>query len=237
MSARYAVYFVPPADDPLSRSAAAWLGRDAFTGAVLAPPQNPHLSQGEIAYHAAPARRYGFHATMKAPFSLAGGETEASLVNAFTEFCAEQAPIDLPGLRIGQIDGFFALLPQTADPALERFAGEVVTAFEPFRAPTTDAEIERRNPDALTPVQLRYLCRWGYPHVFDQFRFHMTLTGRVGGAERERVARALDAHFAPALTVPFAIASLALFVEPEAGAPLSVLSFRPFRMAADRKTA
>ena len=27
--------------------------------------------------------------------------------------------------------------------------------------------------------------RWGYPYVFEAFRFHMTLTGRLAADERE----------------------------------------------------
>ena len=32
---RYAIYFTPPADDPLTRRASHWLGRDAMTGETL----------------------------------------------------------------------------------------------------------------------------------------------------------------------------------------------------------
>src|SRR5262249_2220033 len=45
--------------------------------------------------------------------------------------------------------------------------------------PLTDADRARRNPARLTPRQRDYLERWGYPYVMEEFRFHMTLTGRL----------------------------------------------------------
>jgi putative phosphonate metabolism protein len=237
VTARYAIYYTPPAASPLARAAAAWLGRDAFTNAAVEAPPNPILSRGELAFHAAAARRYGFHATLKAPFRLAEGQTEAALEQALQAFCLEAEPVTVPRLAIGQLDGFFALLPEGKSPDLDRLAGEVVLAFERFRAPASEAEIERRNPDALSPAALRNLCRWGYPYVFELFRFHMTLTGRVGPGERDRVAAALAAHFASVIPEPFEIGSLALFVEPEPGAPFEVRAFHSLGRGIARKTA
>ena len=76
---RYAIYFTPGQDDPLARIAAGWLGRNPFTDTVPQAPVVTALSPAEIAYHTASARRYGFHATLKAPFVLAEGKTEAEL--------------------------------------------------------------------------------------------------------------------------------------------------------------
>jgi putative phosphonate metabolism protein len=223
---RYAIYYTPPADAPLTRAASSWLGRDAFTGA-LTPPSGGSLSSTEIATHTAPPRHYGFHATLKAPFRLADNETEASLVKAVDAFAAGAAPVVLPRIRIGQLDGFFALLPERRSAELDRFAGDAVTAFDRFRAPANEADILRRNPEALDHAQLKNLQRWGYPYVFESFRFHMTLTGRVQPQESPRVRQALEDHFASAVPEPFEIASLALFVESEPGAPFKVYSFHP----------
>lgn len=237
MIARYAIYFTPPADSPLTKAAAAWLGRDAFTNLPVQRPANASLSLGEIAYHTAAARRYGFHATLKAPFRLAEGESEAALAQVLADFCAKTDPVVIPRLGIGEIDGFFALVLETSSPALSRLAGDVVAAFERFRAPSTEAEIERRNPDSLDAAGLRNLCRWGYPYVFDQFRFHMTLTGRVAAHEAKKVASALQEHFSAALPSPISIASLALFVEPEPGAPFQIRAFHSLGRTHQRKSA
>lgn len=236
---RFAVYFTPHRDEPLTRLAASWLGRDPFSGEASEPPAVSTLSAAEIAFHTAAPRRYGFHATLKAPFRLAPTETEASLADALAGFARGVEPFAVQ-LVIGRIDGFFALVPAAPAPLLNRLADDVVAAFDCFRAPLSESEIERRNPDALSAEEFRNLHRWGYPYVFDTFRFHMTLTGRVGAGEAERVRSALDEVFGAAVARPVAIGGLALFVEPEPGAPFSVHSYAPVagrRIPKERKSA
>jgi putative phosphonate metabolism protein len=234
---RYAIYFTPAPTDPITRLAAGWLGRDAFTGSVLEPQTAGPLHAAEIAFHAAPARRYGFHATLKAPFLLAAGQSEAALESALADFAAEAAPVEIPKLILHQMDGFFALVPERPVAALNLLANEIVSEFDRFRAPITEVEIERRNPDQLSPAQFRYLCQWGYPYVFEAFRFHMTLTGRVGREDSPRVRAALEELFAGVIGRPLGVDSLALFVEPEAGAPFVVRSRHGFGRRLDRKIA
>ena len=224
---RFAVYFTPHRDEPLTRLAASWLGRDPFSGQSAAPPDVSTLSPAEIAFHTAAPRRYGFHATLKAPFQLAPAETESTLRDALSRFAAGVEPFAVQ-LAIGRIDGFFALVPAGPEPLLNRLADDVVAAFDRFRAPLNEAEIERRNPDALSTEEFRNLHRWGYPYVFDTFRFHMTLTGRVGAEEAEPVRAALDEVFGGLVAAPVAIDGLALFAEPERGAPFGVHSYSPF---------
>ena len=97
---RYAIYYTPPEQSELAKKAAAWLGRDAFTGEKSAPVASGPLSAGEVAYHTASARRYGFHATLKAPFRLAPGESEQGLAAAIDAFAASATPP-----RCGPADG------------------------------------------------------------------------------------------------------------------------------------
>lgn len=234
---RYAIYFTPSPTDPLARIAASWLGRDPFTGAVTPAPAVGDLSPAEVAFHTAAARRYGFHATLKAPFRLAEGVNEASLRTALEAYAAAMTPVLIPRLVVKQLDGFFALVPGERVPELHRLVDDVVTVFDRFRAPLTEAEIERRNPDALSPGEFRNLCQWGYPYVFDAFRFHMTLSGRTAEAETPRVRGAVEAFFAPFSGQPLAVDGLALFVEPEAGAPFTVQSYHPLGTRRERKFA
>lgn len=234
---RYAIYFTPGQNDPLTRLAASWLGRDPFTGTQPPAPTVTQLSPAEIAYHTASARRYGFHATLKAPFQLAENITETELDDAVARFAAAAEPILLSKLVPARIDGFLALVPGSPAPDLDRFAGEVVTVFDRFRAPLSEAEIKRRNPDALSPDEFRNLMRWGYPYVFESFRFHMTLTGRVSDADLQRVRAAIDEAFAPTLEQPATVDGLALFIEPEPGAPFMVRSWYGLGRRQERKTA
>lgn len=234
---RYAIYYTPAQTDPLARIAARWLGRDAFSNETQTPPTVSQLSPAEIAYHTASARRYGFHATLKAPFQLADGTTERELDDAVSDFAGDIEPIALDSLVPTRLDGFLALTPGKPSAELDRFAGDVVTHFDRFRAPLTDAEVKRRSPDSLSPDQFRNLTQWGYPYVFENFRFHMTLTGRVAEQEVPQVRAAIDEVFAEALARPVAIDGIALFMEPEPGAPFVVRSWYAFGGRRERKTA
>ncbi|RWD65342.1 MAG: DUF1045 domain-containing protein, partial [Mesorhizobium sp.] len=90
---RYAIYYTPRQDEPLARIAANWLGRDPFGAATRPVEAVAELSAAEVAFHTASARRYGFHATLKAPFRLAGSETEASLRAALDSFAEATQPV------------------------------------------------------------------------------------------------------------------------------------------------
>lgn len=202
---RYALYFAPP-EGPLAGAAARWLGRDAATGALL--PQ-PHPALPPLTTS---ARRYGFHATLKAPFRLAEGQQPAALCAALDQFAARRQALRQP-LRVAMIEGFLALLPDGEAQALNTLAAEIVEAFEPFRAPLTAPEVARRNPEALTPRQRLLLERWGYPFVFEGFRFHMTLTDRLDPAQEALLHPLAKAHFGPLLAAPVLIGDLVVFVE------------------------
>jgi putative phosphonate metabolism protein len=234
---RFAIYYTPPEHDPLTVTAARWLGRNAFTGESGMPPAAAGLGQAEIAYHTAAPRRYGFHATLKAPFRLASSQTEAGLAAALAGFCRSRAPLTLPRIELALLDGFLALVPAAPMRELEQLAADVVTTFDRFRAPLTEAEIERRNPHGLSPRQIGLLQRWGYPYVMDEFRFHMTLTGRLDAEEVPRVREAVETFFGPHLERPLEIGHLALFVEPEPGAPFTVRALHALGRQSDRKTA
>jgi hypothetical protein len=68
-----------------------------------------------------------------------------------------------------------------------------------------------------------HLLRWGYPYVFDRFRFHVSLTGPLDAAEAHRLMPPLAALFAPAIRESLRLDAVALFAEAEAGAPFSLI--------------
>ncbi len=86
----------------------------------------------------------------------------------------------------------------------------------------------RRGADArLDDEQRGLLQRWGYPHVLQRWRFHMTLSDSLDPAERPvRMAKAA-AHFESALSRPAPVRDVCLFVEPAAGAPLQLIERFP----------
>lgn len=210
---RYAIYHLPP-PGPLADFAAAWLGWDCATGHE---PPSPDFSDLPAPVRPRSAltedpRRYGFHATLKAPFRLAPGQDEAGLDRAITALAARLAPVDLPGLTLSRLGRFLALVPEAPSPALQDLAARCVRDLDPFRAPLTPEEIARRRPDRLTERQRALLDRWGYPHVLEEFRFHMTLTGPLEPVEAEPV-QALLADQLPPLPRPYPIADICLLAE------------------------
>jgi len=234
---RYGLYFAPGADEAFHDLGASWLGRDAASGNAVDHPDLDGLGASELADITGPARRYGFHATLKAPFRLAEDVSEADLIAAMKVFAGRTEMFEIPSLTVGRLEGFLALVPAGPAPALNAFANSVVEAFEPVRAPLSDREIERRNPESLSSGELRNLMRWGYPYVFDRFRFHMTLSTRLSEPVISRVEAAASAHFAPVLAGPVAVRELTLFVEPEPGAPFEIHSRTPLALGQHRKTA
>ncbi len=234
---RYALYFSPPLDDPLTATASEWLGRDAFSGRLLDRPASLSLPAEEWEGLVAEPRRYGFHATLKAPFALREGRTDAELVDAMERFASETEPFTIPRIVVGQLGPFFALVPRDPDPLLQAYAASVVEAFEPFRAPLSETDLARRKPERLTAAERDYLARWGYPYVMEEFRFHMTLTGPVDVSRAPQVLAELRQRFAPFDDRPLTIGGLALFIERSRGEPFIIHRWLPTGAPqANRKT-
>jgi 2'-5' RNA ligase len=92
----------------------------------------------------------------------------------------------------------------------------VTREFDSFRRPLTPQDRARRNPERLTPRQREHLDRWGYPYVMEDFRFHMTLTGRLDPARREPVMAMLRDRFSTIGLNTLAIDRIALFRQDDA---------------------
>lgn len=214
---RYAVYAIPGASqgDPaeairLRAAVEDWYVRD------------------EVQDLTESARRYGFHATLKAPARLAAGRTEAELREAADAFAAGRRPLVVPRPRLAAIGGFRALLPGGNHDDLMSLAAAAVQEFEDFRAPLDEAEVRRRNPERLSRRQRELLEGWGYPYVLDEFRFHFTLTDPVPSERASQVDAAMEEHFAGVAGVDVSLTAIAISVEPEPGARFEILSVHPF---------
>ncbi|WP_024511321.1 DUF1045 domain-containing protein [Bradyrhizobium sp. ARR65] len=212
---RYAIYYAPQHESALERFGAQLLGYDAFTGADLRFPEHVTQMMPDWRELTADPRKYGFHATLKAPFALAEGTTENELVAACTAFA--ETPRPAPTIRpvIDSISGFIAVIPAGHSSELQRLAQDCVTSFDGFRAPLTAQDRARRNPEKLTPRQCEYLDRWSYPYVMDEFRFHMTLTGRLEAPRRDAVLDMLRNAFSTLGIEALAIDRIALFRQDE----------------------
>jgi len=208
---RYAIYFAPDADRALTRFGAETLGYDAYSGHDIDHPRAVVADFPDWADISAAPRKYGFHGTLKAPFSLADGKSEADLLAAIDDFAAEPREIPLIAPLVRTISGFTAIVPDETDDELELLAEACVRDFDSFRAPMTLEDRARRKPDALTPRQIEHLDDWGYPYVFEDFRFHMTLTGRLDEERGAAVLALLQHRFAELGIDELPIDSIALF--------------------------
>lgn len=224
---RYAVYFAPNPGSLGWLAGSHWLGRCA---ALLQPLQQlaiEGVAADELHRLTAAPRRYGWHATLKAPFVLAPGTDWITLHQAVQAVASSLQPFALPPLQVERIDDFLALVPvpsHAAHAQIHEAAAACVTALQPLAAPLSDADLARRRAAGLTPRQDALLQRWGYPFVLEEFRFHLSITGHLAQVDTQTQALVLDAaqeFFSDLPTLPFN--SLALFAEPTPGADFVLL--------------
>jgi hypothetical protein len=199
-SARYAIYYAPEPATALADFGRRWLdelGPTCCPDAVAAP------------------RRYGFHATLKAPFRLAPRRDVGQLETALMEFARHRMSFSAPALLLAELDGFLALRPAASTRMLGALAEDCLRSFDHFRAPASAEELRRRST-GLDLRQAELLACWGYPYVLDQYRFHLTLTGRLSDDARSRLRALLQPLAAIVADQPLAVESICLFVQPTA---------------------
>ncbi|WP_332701944.1 DUF1045 domain-containing protein [Devosia sp.] len=226
MTERFAIYFAPSATSNLWERAATWLGRDASDGDLVNGPV-AGIDRDRLLNLTQSANRYGFHATLKAPMALAEGCSEADLHAALADFATRHRPINLGKLKLASLQGFLALMVDGENEALADFAAYVVEDFDPFRAPMSTKDRAARAGKGLSERQTELLGAYGYPYVFEEFRFHMTLTDRLTAGDAVEIAQAATTWFGPVLEDEVLLDRLSLFHEPDAG--------KPFRRVADFK--
>lgn len=207
---RFAIYYLPP-EGALADFGAAWLGWDAIRGREAVQPHVPGLDDATMT-----PRKYGFHGTLKPPFRLAEGVTFDDLSTAVGAMARRTAPAEAEGLALTPLGRFLALTPVGDITGIARVAEVCVRALDAFRAPASEDELARRRKAGLNPAQEANLATWGYPYVMQEFRFHMTLTGRLPKAELEGWMSTLRAHL-PALPTPFPLDEVALVGQREDG--------------------
>lgn len=226
---RYALYFAPECTSPWWQAGCRWLGRDPEHGGTPGQPALAGMAPAQLHALTRAARRYGFHATLKAPFRLAAAVSTAQLDAALAEFCRTRRPLQLAPLQVAWMDGFLCLRPPHPVAALDALAQDCVRGFEPLRAPLTPDELARRRPHLLSPRQQVLLQRWGYPYTEEEFRFHLTLSDVVhDAADMQVLQRGAERHFD--ISAPLEVAGLALFCQDGPGADFRLLRRYPFCM-------
>lgn len=203
VTVRYALYFAPAPGSAWDRFGRAWLARDSALTSV--------------------PRRYGFHATLKAPFRLADGRCLAELTAQLDRFCATRTAFELPRMQVRRLGDFLAVVPAAEDARVSAIAADCVQRFDRFRAPLDSQELAKRRRVPLTARQEANLQLWGYPYVLEDFRFHFSLTGPLDHASRDaalRTGRAAARAIARLGAEPFRFDAVTVFAEDGPGAAL-----------------
>ena len=201
---RYAIYYIP--DLPLFQIGSDWLGWNSLTGQETLPSADHHRITDR-------PRKYGFHATVKPPFSLASNSTQSDLQDAFQTFCATVFPATGGTLKIRRLGRFLAMIPDVQSTDVTELAASTVSHFDKFRASLSDNDIQKRRRRRLTPLQDELMLRWGYPYVMQEFKFHMTLTGPLSHHEIDSIEQRANTRFQEFIGQSLNIASLALLGE------------------------
>lgn len=228
MSARYAIYFAPAHGSPWWTFGAHWLGRDECSDVPLVQPVPLEIDPADLFAVTSAPRRYGFHATLKAPFHLSGEHALDDLLARMAWLAATLKPVALGPLRAVTLGDFVALVPATPPAELAALAAACVSELDDLRAPLSAHELARRGADRLDARGLELLQLYGYAHVLERFRFHFTLSNSVAPSTAQRVMQAVAGPVAQLnATTPLLLERLCLFKEPAPG--------QPFRRIADAR--
>lgn len=226
---RIAVYFNPAANSALHAFGSAWLGRDAITGHACDQPKLAGIDANRLYDLTKSPRRYGFHATLRAPFHPADGVTISQIVEYASAFAGAQDCFQVP-LQVENYKGFLALTPRQPSARLLALESALLQHFDPLVRPASAAELTRRRKSGLSPEQDAHLRRWGYPYVMDQFNFHMTLSDRVNDPrEAELLFTELSTRTAEIIAPATLVDAISIFIEVEKGAPFTATARLPFR--------
>lgn len=206
---RYGIYMTPEAGE-FADLGAAWLGWDVANGAHVEHPPQLH----DVLFEATKTpRKYGFHGTIKPPFHLAQGKDIESLRTQAHLLCESLAPVEIAAFSVTKIGSFVALTPEGDLTALANLAAQVLQKLDGFRAPASADELARRRRAGLTPLQETNLKNWGYPYVLEEFKFHITLSGKLNPQDGDALFAAAQEWFAPVISTPLHLRSLTLVGE------------------------
>jgi ribose 1,5-bisphosphokinase len=222
---RFALYFAPQPSSKLSQLGDAWIGRLAELPEFRYTLEKLGLDVDRLHRITQHPRRYGFHATLKAPFHLAKGHTPDMLLKSVEDFARTESSFALSSLSVSKLDDFLALVTHEHSGHLNAFASRCVTTFDTFRREITAQEIARRRQKTLSPQEDAMMLRWGYPYVLDCYRFHLTLTDSLSETDAafcQQILTAAVQVFNAELLRGVCVDAITVFEEPHTGA-----DFRP----------
>src|SRR5262249_8373449 len=141
-SMRYGIYYVPARNTPLGEFGVAILVYDLGRGTERERLDVPGLAEGQLARFTGRARRYGFHATLKAPFALAGERWRIDVLKQAADIADRAHAIEISALEVAMLGDFVALIPQHASRELNALAAAFVAGLDPLRAVKARDEVK-----------------------------------------------------------------------------------------------
>ncbi|GGA28142.1 DUF1045 domain-containing protein [Dyella nitratireducens] len=211
---RYAVYFCPAAGSELEAFGREWLSTDAVPG----------VTSERLRVLTSNVRRYGWHATLCAPFALAEQARYDDVRENVADIAQRTQAFEF-ALHLDRLAGFLALRPSAGETPAWMLAERCVRRLNALRAPVTD-EAWQRKAVKLDAVERSLFRQFGYPYVLDRYRFHMTLCAPASEEEES----ALQAWLSPwvASLPPARIDAMTICREAEPGQPFEQIERFPF---------
>lgn len=185
---RYAIYYCPAAGSSLAEFGRAWLAQAPHAIDL------PGIQSGRMQALLANVRRYGWHATIRAPFALDTGVAYEDLRDVVMATAQRFPAVTLP-LQLDRLAGFLALRPGSDSAVIDQLAAACLHALEPLRAPLAEAAF-CRHADGFDAVELGLMEQYGYPYVLDRYRFHMSLSAPATEPEEQILRDELTQHAA-----------------------------------------
>ena len=189
---RYAIYYAPIENPELDLFGKCWLGWDPYKGEETTKSDLSKLpSFKKFSSLVLTPKQYGFHGTIKAPFRLKNKYTYNDLENKVCEISKQIQSFHLDKLVIKKLGNFIALTP-SKNLKVNDVSNKFVEGLDFLRDDLSEDEIKKRHPHKLSFVQKKMLFKWGYPYVFNEFKFHLTLTGKLRIEEIDNVYKYLQ---------------------------------------------
>ena len=216
---RYAIYYCPRPGSSWWDRGCRWLGRRAEDDSEVTQPVLDGIDPQALRAMTQEPRRYGWHATLKAPFSLRPEFDYCALRERVQAICRVRVSQAIPRLVVRRLENFLALVPVEKSHALALTAQLCVTDVQHMAIPLAQAELDRRRRAPLTARQDHLLLEWGYPFVLDEYRFHLSLTGSFDGLSDAQISAleiGAQSWFGELPAPEFS--TIAVFAEPSRGA-------------------
>lgn len=160
---------------------------------------------------------------------LAAGARLDDLLASVQRLARRGHEFQMPPLQVDWLERFLAIRPVhplAERSPLQQLANACVAELDHYRAPPNQTELARRLATPLDELGQDLLLRWGYPHVLQRWRFHMTLSDSLADPhcpEARALFREAEQHFAVALRTPLAAKSVCVFEQPGGAQPFQLL--------------